>query len=203
ITTDLWFLHNDKLYIGVIARWIDPKDWLLKEALLVCEKINEKHTTPFYEPTKMLSEVSYAILNMVCCTIYHLKKTVALPNDQDEDYYAELLYGELDITASQNLWFKKYQAIELPVTITNILEQIKFTIYLTQVVTETQYNMANRIITYNNPPKLLLTNEQPNVNQVNYSLIGLSDNSDKEESNMLNEVICYLALPKEAQRCNL
>ncbi|CAG8856371.1 40537_t:CDS:1, partial [Gigaspora margarita] len=52
---------------------------------------------------------------------------------------------------------------------------------------------------YNNPSKLSLTNEQPNVNQVNYSLIGLSDDSDKEESNMSNEVIHYLALPKEAQ----
>ncbi|CAG8843048.1 19373_t:CDS:2, partial [Gigaspora margarita] len=94
------------------------------------------------------------------------KKTVAPPNDQDEDYYTELLYGELDVTASQSsstnvhsddeivdlagrvdqalsishghvqkhkntlvnsqqnsdLWFKKRQAIELLVTITNMLE---------------------------------------------------------------------------------
>ncbi|CAG8857513.1 43793_t:CDS:1, partial [Gigaspora margarita] len=57
---------------------------------------------PFYEATKMLSGVSYAMLNMVCCTMHYLKKTVAPPNDQDEDYYAELLYGELDVTASQS-----------------------------------------------------------------------------------------------------
>ncbi|CAG8815102.1 17181_t:CDS:1, partial [Gigaspora rosea] len=34
---------------------------------------------------------------------------------------------------------------------------------------------------YNNPPKLSLTNERPNVNQVNYSLIGLFNNSNEEE----------------------
>ncbi|CAG8657436.1 5112_t:CDS:2 [Cetraspora pellucida] len=44
ITTDLWFSCNDKPYIEVTARWIDSKDWSLKEALLACEKINEKHT---------------------------------------------------------------------------------------------------------------------------------------------------------------
>src|SRR6185437_14948904 len=56
---------------------------------------------PFYKATKMLSGVSYAMLNMVSCTMHHLKKTIAPPNN-NEDYYAELLYGELDITASQS-----------------------------------------------------------------------------------------------------
>ncbi|KAF0429460.1 zinc finger bed domain-containing protein 1-like [Gigaspora margarita] len=230
---------------------------------------------PFYEAMKMLSGVSYAMLNIVCCTMHYFKKTVAPPNDQDEDYYAELLYEKLDITASQssstNVYsddkivdlagcvdqalsisnsyvqkhknilvnsqqnsdsrFKKHQAIELPVTITNMLEWVKATIYLSmcqywnipkkstlilalldprykklKFVTETQCDMAvdklnelyqieQSIIMeesnddlYNNPPKLLLTNEQSNVNQVNYSLIGLSDDSDEEESNMSNEV---------------
>ncbi|CAG8639080.1 2009_t:CDS:1, partial [Cetraspora pellucida] len=41
------------------------------------------------------------------------------------------------------------------------------------------------------------------VNQVNYSLLRLSDDSDEEESNMSNKVICYLALPKEAQEYNI
>ncbi|CAG8680026.1 44585_t:CDS:2 [Gigaspora margarita] len=44
ITTDLWFLHSDGPYIGIIARWIDSKNWSLKEALLICKKINKKHT---------------------------------------------------------------------------------------------------------------------------------------------------------------
>ncbi|CAG8796462.1 8120_t:CDS:1, partial [Racocetra persica] len=44
ITTDLWSSHSDELYIGVMARWIDSKNWSLKEVLLVCEKINERHT---------------------------------------------------------------------------------------------------------------------------------------------------------------
>ncbi|CAG8826747.1 35568_t:CDS:1, partial [Gigaspora margarita] len=56
---------------------------------------------PFYEATKMLLEVLYTMLNMVSCTMHHLKKTIAPPNN-DEDYYAELLYSELDITASQS-----------------------------------------------------------------------------------------------------
>ncbi|CAG8822210.1 6312_t:CDS:1, partial [Dentiscutata erythropus] len=126
--------------------------------------------------------------------------------------------------------FKKRQAIELPVTITNMLEQVKATVYLSmcqywdvpkeitllsvlldprykklKFVTETQRNMAVNKLNelyrieqaiiieesndnlYNNLPKLSLMNEPPNVNQVNYSLLGLSDNSDEEESNMSNE----------------
>ncbi|KAF0536863.1 hypothetical protein F8M41_008997 [Gigaspora margarita] len=51
----------------------------------------------------MLSGVLYTTLNIVCCTIHYLKKTIAPPNNQDEDYYAELLYRELDVTASQSL----------------------------------------------------------------------------------------------------
>ncbi|CAG8510618.1 23370_t:CDS:2 [Gigaspora rosea] len=214
--------------------------------------------------TKMLSGVSYAMLNMVSCTIHYLKKTIAPPNN-DEDYYAELLYGEFDITASQSSptnipsdneivelavrakqaldishgcvqkhkntsvnsqqnsdpQFKKPRAIELPVITTNILEQVKATIYLSmcqywdvpkeiillsalldpqykklKFVTETQ-QLNNNLS--NNLPKPLLTNKLSNVNQVNYSLLGLSDDSDEEESNMSNEVFCYLALPKEAQ----
>ncbi|CAG8700520.1 17899_t:CDS:2 [Cetraspora pellucida] len=35
--------------------------------------------------------------------MHHLKKIIALPNNKDEDYYVELLYGELDMTASQSL----------------------------------------------------------------------------------------------------
>ncbi|CAG8843047.1 19372_t:CDS:1, partial [Gigaspora margarita] len=59
----------------------------------------------------------------------------------------------------------------------NKLYQIEQTI----IIEESNDNL------YNNPPKLSLTNERPNVNQVNYSLIRLSDNSDEEESNMSNE----------------
>ncbi|CAG8493044.1 6183_t:CDS:1, partial [Scutellospora calospora] len=241
---------------------------------------------PFYEATKMLSGVSYATLNMVCCTMHHLKKIVAPPNDKNEDYYVELLYEELDITASQSSSinmhsddeifdlaaranqalnishgrvqkhknipvnsqqnsdprFKKRRAIEPPVTIMNMLEQVKATIYLSmcqywdvpkeitllsalldprykklKFVTEIQRNMIvdklnelyrieQAIIIeesndslYNNLPKLSFTNKLSDVNQVNYSLLGLSDDSDEEESNMSNEVIRYLALPKEAQ----
>ena len=44
ITTDLWSSRNDEPYIGVTAGWLDLIDWLLKEALLACEKINGKHT---------------------------------------------------------------------------------------------------------------------------------------------------------------
>ncbi|CAG8568697.1 5241_t:CDS:2 [Dentiscutata heterogama] len=196
---------------------------------------------PFYEATKMLSGVSYATLNMVCCTIHYLKKTIAPPNNKDEDYYAELLYGELDVTASQssstNIYsddeiidlavradqslsilhgrvqkykntpvisqqnsdprFKKHRTIEPPVTITNMLEQIKATVYLSMC----QYWDIPKEITllsalldpdtkslkesidnlYNNLPKLSLTNEPPNVNQVNYFLLGLSNDSDEEE----------------------
>ncbi|CAG8730448.1 9099_t:CDS:2, partial [Gigaspora rosea] len=103
---------------------------------------------PFYEATKMLSGVSYATLNMVSCTMHHLKKTIAPPNN-DKDYYAELLYGKLDITASQSsptnipsdnkiieLAVRAKQALDIshaiepPVITTNILEQVKATIYL-------------------------------------------------------------------------
>ncbi|CAG8830942.1 14383_t:CDS:2, partial [Gigaspora margarita] len=51
----------------------------------------------------------------------------------------------------------------------------------------------------NNLSKPSLTNKPSNVNQVNYSLLGLSDDSDEEESNISNIVICYFTLPKEAQ----
>ncbi|CAG8825201.1 37891_t:CDS:2, partial [Gigaspora margarita] len=145
--------------------------------------------------TELEWRVSYATLNMVCCTIHYLKKTVAPPNNQDEDYYAELLYRELDVTASQSSSTNVHSddeivdladcvdqalsishAIEPPVTIMNMLEWVKATIYL-KFVTETQCNMAidklnelyrieQTIIIeesnddlYNNPPKLLLTNE--------------------------------------------
>ncbi|CAG8468641.1 13814_t:CDS:2, partial [Gigaspora margarita] len=36
---------NDEPYIGVIARWLDPKDWTLKEGLLACKKITGRHTS--------------------------------------------------------------------------------------------------------------------------------------------------------------
>ncbi|CAG8712925.1 22599_t:CDS:2, partial [Dentiscutata erythropus] len=105
--------------------------------------------------------------------------------------------------------FKKRQAIEPSVAITNILEQYwdipkEITLLSAlldpqykklKIVTETQYDTL-----YNNLPKLSLTNEPSNINQVNYSLLRLSD---EEESNMSNKVICYLALPKEAQECNI
>ncbi|CAI2173622.1 2606_t:CDS:2 [Funneliformis geosporum] len=44
ITTNLWLLRNDELYIGITAGLLDPIDWSLKEALLACEKIDGKHT---------------------------------------------------------------------------------------------------------------------------------------------------------------
>ncbi|CAG8789421.1 17133_t:CDS:2 [Gigaspora margarita] len=201
------------------------------------KQLTELLQAPFYEATKMLSGVSYAI---VCCTMHYLKKTVALPNDQDEDYYAELLYRKLDVTASQSSltnihsdnkivdlagrvdqalsishdhvqkhkntlvnsqqnsdpWFKKSlkatiylsmcQYWDIPKEITLISALLDSRYKKLKFVTETQHNM------------LSLTNERPNVNQVNYSLIGLFDDSDEEESNMSNEVNRYLALPKEA-----
>ncbi|CAG8626056.1 1027_t:CDS:2, partial [Gigaspora rosea] len=183
---------------------------------------DNKARPPFYEATKMLLGVSYATLNMVCCTMHYLKKTVAPPNDQDESYYAELLYGELEVTASQSsstnvhsddeivdLAGRVDQALSISHSHDPQYKKLKF-------VTETQgdiavdklnelYRIEQAIIMeelnddlHNNPPKLSLTNERQNVNQVNYSLIGLSDDSDEEESNMSNEVIHYLALPKEA-----
>ncbi|CAG8853093.1 37615_t:CDS:2, partial [Gigaspora margarita] len=148
---------DDADYLGQIN--LTELEWILFSDMLTV-------LAPFYEATKMLSGVSYTMLNMVCCTMHYLKKTVALPNDQDEDYYAELLYEELDVTASQNdeivdlagrvnqalsisqgriqkhkntpvnsqqnsnSKFKKRQAIEPPVTITNMLKQVKATIYL-------------------------------------------------------------------------
>ncbi|CAG8668183.1 325_t:CDS:1, partial [Scutellospora calospora] len=55
---------------------------------------------PFYEATKMLSDVTYATLNIVYYTIHYLKKTVALSEDEDNEYYTNLLNDELDEVAS-------------------------------------------------------------------------------------------------------
>ena len=44
----------------------------------------------------MLSNTTYATLNMIYCTMCYLKKKVALPKGQDENYYANLLYGEFE-----------------------------------------------------------------------------------------------------------
>jgi hypothetical protein len=128
---------------------------------------------PFYEATKMLSGATYATLNMVYSTMCFLKKTVAPPEGQDEEYYANLLYGEVGETTGQRDFslddtdpavrvnqplnisrgrqgrrigrntqstnrihenadprFKNRRTIEPPVTTTNILEQVKATIYL-------------------------------------------------------------------------
>jgi len=57
---------------------------------------------PFYEATKMLSSATYATLNMVYCTMCYLKKKVAPPEGQNEEYYANLLYGELEEDIEQN-----------------------------------------------------------------------------------------------------
>ncbi|CAG8657445.1 5113_t:CDS:2 [Cetraspora pellucida] len=191
--------------------------------------------------------------------MHHLKKIIVPPNNKDKDYYVELLYGELDMTASQSSsinmhldnkiidlaacanqalnishgcvqkhknisvnsqqnsdpWFKKCRAIEPPVTIINMLEQkLKFVTEIRRNITIDKLNELYRIeqaiiieesndSLYNNLSKLSFTNKLSNVNQVNYSLLRLSDDSNKEESNMSNEVICYLALPKEAQKCNI
>ncbi|KAF0377005.1 hypothetical protein F8M41_012673 [Gigaspora margarita] len=67
----------------------------------------------------------------------------------------------------------------------------------TIIIEESNDNLSNNL------PKPSLTNKPSNVNQVNYSLLGLSDDSDEEESNISNEVFRYLALPKEAQECNV
>ncbi|CAG8801763.1 2876_t:CDS:1, partial [Dentiscutata erythropus] len=49
------------------------------------------------------------------------------------------------------------------------------------IIKESNDNLSNNL------PELSLTNKPSNVNQVNYSLLGLSDDSDEEESNMSNE----------------
>ena len=43
---------------------------------------------PFYEATRMLSSATYATLNMVYSTMCYLKKKVAPPEGQNEEYYA-------------------------------------------------------------------------------------------------------------------
>ncbi|CAG8836268.1 11982_t:CDS:2, partial [Gigaspora margarita] len=206
---------------------------------------------PFYEATKIALGVSYAVLNMVNCTMHYFKKTIALPNNNNY-YYAELLYSKLDITVSQSSltnipsdneivklavcseqalnishghvqkhkntsvnsqqnydsWFKKCQAIEPLAITTNILKQVKATIYPSKSVDKLSelYRIEQTIIIEelndnlsNNLSKLSLTNKLSNVNQVNYSLLGLSDDLNKEKSNISNKVFRYLDLPKEAQ----
>ena len=56
----------------------------------------------FYEVTKMLSSATYATLNMVYCTMCYLKKKVAPPEGQNEDYYENLLYGGFDEVSEQD-----------------------------------------------------------------------------------------------------
>ena len=51
---------------------------------------------PFYEVIKMLSSVTYAILNMIYYTMCYFKKKVAPPEGQNKEYYENLLYGEFD-----------------------------------------------------------------------------------------------------------
>ena len=51
---------------------------------------------PFYEVTKMLSSATYATLNMVYYTMCYLKKKVAPPEGQNEEYYENLLYRGFD-----------------------------------------------------------------------------------------------------------
>ncbi|CAG8853223.1 34462_t:CDS:2, partial [Gigaspora margarita] len=102
-------LKNAILYLITILKISSKKDdkdnadYLEQINLTKLEWRYVNRISTFYEAMKMLSGVSYAMLNMVCCTMHYLKKTVAPPNDQDEDYYAELLYRELDVTASQSV----------------------------------------------------------------------------------------------------
>ncbi|CAG8829747.1 13010_t:CDS:1, partial [Dentiscutata erythropus] len=49
------------------------------------------------------------------------------------------------------------------------------------IIKESNDNLSNNL------PELSLTNKLSNVNQVNYSLLELSDDSDEEENNMSNE----------------
>ncbi|CAG8566084.1 9819_t:CDS:1, partial [Scutellospora calospora] len=50
----------------------------------------------------MLSGVIYATLNIVCHTMHYLKKTIALPKNEDDKYYTNLLNDKLDKVASQD-----------------------------------------------------------------------------------------------------
>ena len=57
----------------------------------------------FYEVTKMLSSATYATLNMVYCTMCYLKKKVAPPEGQNEEYYENLLYEVFEEVSEQDL----------------------------------------------------------------------------------------------------
>ncbi|CAG8794375.1 6765_t:CDS:2, partial [Racocetra persica] len=159
-----------------------------------------------------------------------------LPNNNDE-YYVELLYGELDETINQNLStnissdneiielaIRAKQAlnisrgpIEPPVIITNLLKQIKATIYLSiyqywdspkEIILISalldpdtkSLKLSDNLV--NDLSKLLSTSKLSKDNYVNYSLLRLSDDSDKEKNEASNKVIQYLVLSKEAQEYN-
>ncbi|CAG8481652.1 12731_t:CDS:2 [Dentiscutata heterogama] len=166
---------------------------------------------PFYEATKMLSGVTYATLNMVCHTMHYLKKTVAPPEDEDDEYYTNLLNDELDEVASQDedtddevttsnqrLQFKNHRAISLPNSTIDVLEKIKATIYLTAIIEESNDDL------YVSSSGSLVTNEpsSTSTNQVNYSLLGIYEDSD-DESSISDEVARYLALPKVSPNRNV
>ncbi|CAG8483290.1 5754_t:CDS:1 [Cetraspora pellucida] len=193
--------------------------------------------------------------------MHYLKKTVTLPEDEDEEYNTNSLdklnkitnqdqlnesSDNKDTVSNQQLQFKNHHAIKLPDTTEGVLKKIKAAIYLNmcqywdfpkeitlllalldprhkklKFVTEQQcnvvidklnelYRIEQAIILEESNNSLfvdlsesLATNEFSNIDQVNYSLFKIYEDSDDNNDNMSNEVVRYLTLPKEAPKYNI
>ncbi|CAG8567565.1 4662_t:CDS:2, partial [Cetraspora pellucida] len=151
-----------------------------------------------------------------------LKDAQSLPEDNDDEYYINLLNDKLDEVASQDEDTDDEVTTNCPKETTLLSALLDPRYKKLKFATEAQRNMAINKLNelyrieqaaiieesnddlYVSSSELLVTNEllSTSTNQVNYSLLRIYEDSD-DESSISNEVARYLALPKVSLNHNV